>query len=68
MARKVEPVYVGNKSTKEFHSVKRHKPECNFDAITADNRVEFKRGRDAIGAGFDACAHCAKHWKSRDNR
>lgn len=64
-AKEKQPVYIGNKGTNEFHSVKRHKPECNFDAITPENRVGFKRGRDALAARFDACAYCARHWKSR---
>jgi len=60
-----KPIYVGDKKTKEFHSIKRQKPECNVKRITAANRVEFKRGKDAVAAEFDACAHCSRYWKSR---
>ncbi len=61
-------VYVGNKATKEFHSIKRQKPECNVGLIATPNRVEFKRGKDAVAAGLDACGHCSRYWKSRDNK
>ena len=60
---KDKAVYVGNPKTKEFHSVKRQKPDCNVKLIKKP--VEFKRGRDAIAAGFDACGHCSRYWKSR---
>lgn len=66
--KKRKPVYVGNNDTKEFHSVKRQTPECHVDLITAENRVEFQRGRDAIARGLDACAHCTRYWKSKDNK
>lgn len=60
--------YVGNKATKEFHRLAAIKPECNFDSIKPENKVEFKRGRDAKAKGFDACAFCQSYWKSRDNK
>jgi hypothetical protein len=58
-----KPVYIGNPQTKEFHSIKRQKPDCNVKRIK--KAVAFKRGRDAVAAGYDACGHCALHWKSR---
>lgn len=60
------PVYVGNTETKEFHSVRRQKPECNVKLIKRP--VYFGRGRDAIAEGLDACGHCTRYWKSRDNK
>ncbi|MGA9771662.1 MAG: hypothetical protein WBV94_21710 [Blastocatellia bacterium] len=65
MAKK-KAIYIGNLSTKEFHCVKAVKPECNAGEIAKP--VEFRRGRDARKAGFDACAHCNTYWKSRDNK
>ncbi len=56
-------IYVGNPETKEFHSAKRHKPECNLKRIRRP--VEFSTGRAARKAGFDACGHCTRYWKSR---
>jgi len=64
----MKATYVANKSTREFHSIRRQKPECNVKEITEENRVEFKRGKDAVAAKFDACGHCSKYWKSRDNK
>lgn len=62
---KNKPVYVGDKRTKEFHSIKRQKPQCNVKRITSKHQVMFQRGRDAKDANFDACFFCARHWKSR---
>lgn len=59
-------IYVGNPETKEFHSIRRQKPECNVKQIKSP--VYFKRGRDARDKGFDACGHCSVYWKSRDNQ
>jgi hypothetical protein len=59
-------VYIGDSMTKEFHSIARQKPECNVDKIKSP--VYFTRGRDARAAGFDACGHCTRYWKSRRNR
>lgn len=63
MAR--EFTYIGDKRTKEFHSVKRQKPQCNVKRITKKHMILFMTGRDAKNDGYDACAHCARHWKSR---
>ena len=56
-------IYLGNPQTKEFHSAKRHKPECNMRQIK--NPVEFSTGRAAKKQNYDACAHCTRYWKSR---
>jgi hypothetical protein len=61
----MKAIYLGDSQTKEFHSIKRQKPECNVKGILASNRVQFDRGKDAKAAGFDACAHCVRHWKSK---
>jgi len=58
-------LYIGDKKTKEFHSLKRQKPECNVKRITAANCIYFKRGSDAKAAKYDACAHCTRYWKSK---
>ena len=60
--------YVANTHTKEFHSLKRHKPECNVLAIAAEHQQIFRTMKEAHDAGFDACAHCVKRYKSRDNK
>jgi len=65
---KKKPIYIGDKATKEFHSIKRQKPECNVKLITKENKVMFLRGRDAIKDGYDACGWCSAYWKSRDNK
>jgi hypothetical protein len=61
----MKAIYLGDSQTKEFHSIKRQKPECNVKLITAKREVRFSRGKDAIAAGYDACAHCSRYWKSR---
>lgn len=57
--------YIGDKKTKEFHSIKRQKPECNVKRILVSNKVFFDRGKKAKNAGYDACGHCTVYWKSR---
>lgn len=57
------PVYRGNIQSKEFHSIRRHKPQCNFDKIK--ERVEFRTGRQARAAGYDACFYCCTYWRSK---
>lgn len=59
-------VYIGDPNTKEFHSVKRQKPECNAGKIKSP--VYFARGKDAVAKGYDACGHCSRYWKSLKNR
>lgn len=55
--------YIGNLSTKELHRVKSVEPQCNLGQIK--ERVDFTRARDAFKQGYDACAHCNHHWKSK---
>lgn len=61
----MKAIYIANKNKKEFHSIKRAKPECNVDKITDEHKVLFQTGRKARAAGFDACAHCNRYWKSK---
>lgn len=65
--------YIGDSRTKEFHSLKRQKPQCNVKRITKKHQVLFFLGREAKEAGFDPCAFCCGskrggHWKSLDNK
>jgi hypothetical protein len=58
-----KPKYLANPKHKEFHTIRFIKPECQTDEIKKP--VQFVRGRDAIEAGYQACAKCSKYWKSR---
>lgn len=55
--------YRGNPETKEFHRILKIQPQCNADDIKEP--VDFKRGRDAKDAGYDACAYCNTYWRSK---
>lgn len=61
--------YIANwserKKNREFHSLRRHKPDCNVNDIKV--AVYSQTGRDLREAGFDPCAKCCRHWKSHEN-
>jgi hypothetical protein len=58
--------YIANTSTREFHSIRRQKPQCQVSEIK--DATYYKTGRAAIADSMDACSFCSVYWKSRDNK
>lgn len=61
--------YIGNPNTKEFHSIKKLKPECNVKDPAHHSLARFSTQKEAVAAGYDACGkRCVIRTKSRDNK
>jgi hypothetical protein len=66
MAKKIS--WIGNKHKRELHRVDRDKLQpngCQLDEVPDEHRKEFRIAREALNAGYDACAYCTKRFKSR---
>ena len=57
--------YVGNTKKKEFHQAREAKQteDCQIPEIR--KRIVFESGKQAIAHGYDPCAYCCQHWKSK---
>jgi hypothetical protein len=70
MARTKKPFpWLGNTHTGEIHRMASVTPECRVDLIPKEHRVEGETFKGLLSKGCkDACAHCKRKFKSRDNK
>lgn len=72
MARTKKPLpWIGDTATGEIHRRASLKPQCNEGKIKPDHRVEgetFSGLKKQDRRLKDACAHCRRKFKSRDNK
>lgn len=55
-----EPLYIGNKQSKELHFASHTKRHCHIDKIV--DREDFEDFEEAIRAGYQGCGHCCNEF------